>query len=416
VQSKLLDAGRGLSRRAFLKGSVGAAALVAGASSALAQAEWSGGGFDVSAPSAMGANAGAPMFTPQTAGYAEMAIQRYTEIAAYGGWPFVPGDVPLRIGVSHPNVSILRQRLMVTGDLAANGGMSESFDSFVEGAVRRFQGRHGLMADGSVGEDTFSRLNIPVQDRIAQLTTNVVRLRSMSGELGQRHVMVNVPAAEIETIEAGIVHSRHQAIVGKIDRQTPLLTTRVSNIAFNPFWTIPVSIIRADVIPAVQANPNYLRDYNIRVLDPRTGTELDPTLIDWNTDDATRYMLRQDPGEINSMGTVKINFPSPDGVYMHDTPSQSLFGENFRFHSSGCVRVQNVREYVTWLLKYTPGWENRATVEAALRGGERIDANLADDVNLYFVYVTAWASGDGVVQFRDDIYQRDASPEAFALQ
>jgi murein L,D-transpeptidase YcbB/YkuD len=370
----------------------------------MAQTEWTEG-FDTSAPTQAPIFSSRPTFSAETALYTEQAIATYYQIAQQGGWGGVPADQPLKIGVRSPAVAALRNRLAVTGDLTAVGGASDSFDSFVDGAVRRFQQRHGLMADGVVANETLRRMNVPVDVRLRQLETNLQRLKAVPTDLGARYVMVNIPGAEIETVEAGIVHSRHQAVVGKIDRQTPLLVTKITEINFNPYWTVPKSIIIKDLIPKMQQDPGYLDRQKIRIYD-RTGQEVSWQSINWQSEDAVNYMFRQDPGDINSMGSVKINFPSPDGVYMHDTPQKGLFGGDNRFHSSGCVRVQNVREYVLWILKNTPEWPP-ALIEQVMTNGERIDAKVADPVPLFFEYVTGWANADGIVQFRDDIYQRD---------
>src|SRR6185503_7017092 len=185
----------------------------------------------------------------------------------------------------------------------------------------------------------------------------------------------------------------------------PDIQSHIVEVNFNPYWTVPVSIVRKDLIPKMQAEPNYLADNHIRIYDQH-GAELSAQQINWNSQEAINYRFRQDPGDFNSLGSIRINFPSAHGVYMHDTPSKNLFGEDFRFHSSGCVRVQNVRELVTWLLSETPHW-SRQEIDNAIRSGDRKDARVAKAVPLYWVYVTAWATPDGVVQFRDDIYNRD---------
>ncbi len=199
--------------------------------------------------------------------------------------------------------------------------------------------------------------------------------------------------------------SRHIAVVGKPDRASPDINSRIVEINFNPFWTVPVSIVRRDLIPKMQAEPDYLTKNCIRIYDPK-GNELPPAQINWYSNEAVNYRFKQDPGDFNSLGSIRINFPSPHGVYMHDTPLKNLFGEDFRFHSSGCVRIQNVRELVGWLLVETPNW-GREEIDAVIKSGERKDARIAKPVPLYWVYVTAWATPDGVVQFRDDIYNRD---------
>ena len=311
----------------------------------------------------------------------------------------------LRLGNKHPGVVALRQRLVASGDLDATAGVSDIFDSYVEAGVRRFQARHGLSVDGVLREQSFRALNVPAAIRLEQLRVNLVRLRSMSGSLGGRHVVCNIPAAQLEAIEGDVVVSRHIAVAGKPDRPSPDVNSKIIEINFNPYWTVPASIVRKDLIPLMQKDPNYLSSEHIRIFDPR-GTELQPQQINWYSDEAINYRFKQDPGDFSSLGSVRINFPSPHGVYMHDTPSKTLFGDEFRFHSSGCMRIQNVRELVVWLLSDTAGWP-RPEIDQVIRSGERKDVRLAHAVPLYWVYVTAWATPDGIVQFRDDIYSRD---------
>jgi len=335
----------------------------------------------------------------------EQAISRYESLIEHGGWPEVPRSERLRLGMRQPSVAALRQRLIAAGDLDGRAGANDIFDSYVEAAVRRFQTRHGLSVDGVVREQTFNALNIPAPVRLNQLKVNLVRLRSMSGNLGNRFVVCNIPAAQIEAIEGGMAISRHAAVVGKPDRPSPDIQSKITEINFNPYWTVPVSIVRKDLIPKMQAEPDYLTKNHIRILDPH-GSELTPAQINWYSEEAVNYKFKQDPGDFNSLGAIRINFPSAYGVYMHDTPLKNLFGDDFRFHSSGCVRVQNVRELVNWLLSETPGW-SRPEIDQVIKTGERKDAKLVKPVPLYWVYVTAWATPDGVVQFREDIYSRD---------
>ncbi|MFZ1813415.1 MAG: L,D-transpeptidase family protein [Rhizobiaceae bacterium] len=351
-----------------------------------------------------------PIFSELTPGFIERAIGEYEQIAANGGWPVVPANEKLRLGAVSRNVPILRRRLMISGDLPRNSGDSDVFDSWVNGAVRRFQARHGLPDDGVLGSYTFAAMNIPANIRLGQLQTNLVRLRTMSGYLGDRYVMVNIPAAQIEAVEFGKVVQRHTAVVGKIDRQTPILNSKIHEIILNPYWTSPKSIIQKDIIPLMRKDPTYLERNNIRIFNEATGDEIPATSVDWNSDEAVNYMLRQDPGKINAMASTKINFNNPHAVYMHDTPQQGLFGKIERFHSSGCVRVQNVRDLVSWLLKDTAGW-NRADIERSIASGNNTPIQLADPVPVYFTYISAWSIEDGVVQFRDDIYRRDGVEE-----
>ena len=406
-------------RRLFITGASAIAAAAAFSGAAMAQdvigdilnspsrGNWDDT-FDARAAEGGKVASNLPIFSLHTVGYVEQAIAQYSNIVAQGGWQPVPDTKKLKLGVVDPDVVPLRKRLMVSGDLPQSAGISEAFDTYVDAAVKRFQARHGLPADGVLGKYSYAAMNISAPVRLGQLETNLVRLRSMSGELGQRYVMVNVPAAQIEAVENDRVVLRHTAIVGKVDRQTPILNSKINEIVVNPYWNAPESIVRKDIIPLMRKDPTYLSKNNIRILGPEG--EIDPTTIDWNTEDAAKFRLRQDPGAGNAMSSVKINFPSPDGVYMHDTPQQSLFSKLMRFDSSGCVRVQNVRDLVTWILRDTPGWD-RQHFEQAIKSGENIPVAVTNPVPVYFTYISAWSTGDGVVHFRDDIYGRDGVDE-----
>jgi murein L,D-transpeptidase YcbB/YkuD len=347
-----------------------------------------------------------PILSEATVAATEAAIEHFREIVANGGWPQVPTGHQLKLGTNSPAVSVLRKRLIVSGDIAAETGASPVFDSYVEAAVRRFQARHGIIETGVVNQQTVAALNVPAETRLRQLETNLVRLRSFSKDLGNRYVTANIPAAQVETVENGAVVTHHIAGVGKIDRQSPVMQTKAIQINFNPFWTVPASVIRKDLIPKMQADPNYLHDNHIRVYN-KEGQELQPEQINWRSLDAMNYKFRQDiGGDFNSLGVVRIDIANPYGVYMHDTPAKGVFGDDFRFVSSGCIRLQNVRDYVAFLLRETPGWD-RDHIDQVIASGERVDVKITPAVPVYWVYVTGWGAPDGITQFRDDIYQRD---------
>jgi murein L,D-transpeptidase YcbB/YkuD len=393
-----------LTRRETVMALLSGAATAAAAPALAQQAEWRQS-YDAGARNAV-LRSSTPMLSPEALQATEQAIVAYRDLAARGGWPQVQLPDRMSVGAKGQGVVALRRRLIVTGDLDVAAGDSNIYDSYVEAGVRRFQSRVGLSTTGSINRATVAALNVPIDRRIRQLETNVVRLRSWSGNLGGRYVVANIPAAMVETVENGHVATRHAAGVGKIDRQSPLLQTKIPEVNFNPTWTVPASIIRKDLIPTMRKQPNYLTENKIRIISPNGG-EIAPASVNWNSDEATRYTFRQDPGgEFNSLGFVRINIPSPHGVYMHDTPSKGIFGDDYRFVSSGCMRVQNVRDYVAWLLKNTPGWD-RAKIDETIQSGQRVNARIADPVACYWVYVTAWATPDGGVQFRDDIYNKD---------
>lgn len=411
-------------RRSFLRGMATAGLSLAAsglASSAFAQQQaltdilaaprrgnWADQ-FDARATGRPAVATNQPVLSQQTVASLQTSIAQYTDIAGRGGWPSVPGNAKLRLGMNDPAVTVLRQRLIVSGDLAREAGGSTAFDTYVDTAVKRFQARHGLPADGVMGQFTYAAMNVDANTRLGQLHTNLQRLSQLAGTTQSEHrfVMVNIPAARIEAVEGGSIASRHTAVVGKIDRQTPLLNSKIHEVILNPYWTAPKSIIQKDIIPLMRKDPQYLANNKIRLYNQQ-GQEVAPESVDWNTDDAVKLMFRQDPGKINAMSSTKINFHNQHAVYMHDTPQQSYFNKLMRFDSSGCVRVQNVRDLDVWLLKNTPGWD-RQNIENTIKSGTNTPIQVADPVPLHFVYISAWATGDGVVQFRDDIYKMDGA-------
>ena len=348
-----------------------------------------------------------PIISLSTEYNLQRVAEYYRRLVAAGGWPQVPQNAfGLILGHRNDAVADLRRYLINTGDLAQTSDFSDMFDAALDVAVRGFQARHGLAITGQVDEPTYLAMTVPAQTRLNQIELNLQRVRNLEGLLGNdRYVVVNIPAATIEAIEAELVTQRHTAIVGRIDRQTPILQSRIHQINFNPYWTVPRSIIERDITQYMRENPNYLTEYNIRIFDGN-GNEVPPTAIDWNTNQAVNYTLRQDPGAQNSMGHVKINFHNPHSVYLHDTPQQSLFTDIQRFHSSGCVRVDRVDELVAWILRNN-GYDI-ISVNTTFASGERLDVEVQSPPRILTTYVTAWANRNGVVSFRDDVYEFDA--------
>jgi len=415
-------AGRTVSRRKLLAATVGLMALpkLASAQSAVealinapGRGDWDDQFDAVTSRSQASVASNQPILGPNASSNLMQAIAEYQRIVTTGGWPEVHPNVPLQFGVTDPSVRQLRQRLIVSGDLPQSAGVSDSYDSYVQGAVKRFQARHGLPETGYIDEYTLRALNVSARVRLAQLETNLTRVEDYGSDLGHRYVLVNIPAAYAEAVENNVVALRNVAIVGRPSRATPILNSKIFEIIFNPPWTVPRSIIQKDIMPLMRKDPNYLTDNKIRLYDNK-GQEVDPMTIDWNAERAPNLTFRQDPGPNSAMASTKINFHNKHAVYMHDTPSQSLFNDMLRFESSGCVRIENVRDLDVWLLKDTPGW-NRQKIEETIRSGISTPVNLADPVPNHFVYITAWSARDGVVQFRDDIYNLDGAPE-LALQ
>ena len=345
------------------------------------------------------------------------AIRKYSEIVERGGWPSVP-EVRVRPGDTHFVVAVLRERLAASGEYRGDANAGEVYDGELEDAVKRFQATSGLTPTGVVDERTAAALNIPADARLKQLKVNLTRLTEMVGvtKKHDRFVIVNVPAAHVEVIEKGQVVSRHTGVVGKPDRPTPLLRSTITDLNFNPVWRLPPTVISKDLIPngrTMQAEgQNILLKMKVDAYGP-SGKKLDPLEVDFNSSAVAGYAYSQQPGKDNPLGFLKINFASAESVYMHDTPKDGLFGRNFRADSSGCIRVANIAQLAEWLLRGNPGWSGDV-IQKLKSSGERRDIRLKVPVPLYFTYFTAWATEDGVIQFRRDLYNRDGAGETAA--
>jgi len=350
-----------------------------------------------------------PILSYDTSYNLQLAIQNYEAfVQANGTWD-PPGREAfgLKLGVSRRAAALLKRRLMINGDMQLEKKVDDEFDAKLDAGVRLFQARHGLVINGQVDEATFYALSVPADYRLNQLKLNAQRIDYWASALSDRYVAVNIPAASIEAVEGAQVVQRHTAVVGKVDRATPILNSKIFQVKFNPYWTVPKSIIEKDLIRYMNEDPEYLTKFNIRIFDGN-GNELQPTDIDWSTTEAVKYTFRQDPGGENSMGHCKIDFYNKYDVYMHDTPQKALFGENARFHSSGCMRCENIDTLAAWLLRDNGGWDV-PTVQAAFEGGLREDVKLQTQIPIHTTYITAWANRQGTVSFRDDVYQYDAA-------
>ena len=354
-----------------------------------------------------------PTLSPQTFTATMQAADHYRAIAAAGGWPTVSADLTrLKPGDSNPAIAALKKRLVVSGDMQEHELPGITFDGGVLAGIRRFQARHGLEPTGFVGPRTLVHLNIPVATRVRQLDASARRLMGTKFPFGERYVVANIPGAAVEAVERGVVAHRYVAVVGRPERPSPEVETRITSVNFNPTWTVPVSIIKKDIIPHMRKDPGYLAKMHIRIFDGQ-GQEIAPTSIDWNTERAANYTLRQDAGTDNSLGEIRLDMPNRHAVYMHDTPSKRLFSRSLRAQSSGCVRVSGVKSLAAWLLETAAGPRGPGStwtpmeIESAIATGARIDARLAKSVPVAWIYLTGYASPDGTAHFRDDVYGID---------
>jgi L,D-transpeptidase YcbB len=358
------------------------------------------------------AKAPEPAVDEGTAQRMAAALLSYSAIEVRGGWPIVPASAKLAPGGSGSEVAVLRERLVITDDLAPEHIRGETYDATVAAAVRRFQARHGLEETGTIGPKTLAALNVPVSRRVRQLAASLDRLSAMDFQFGQRYVVVNLPAAFAEAVVGDKVVRRHVVQVGRPDRPSPTLTTFITTVNLNPTWTVPLGILKKDVIPKMRKDPDYAARMHMRVLDG-AGNEVDPHSVDWNSDRAPNFTIRQDSGNWNALGSVRIDMPNPHSVYMHDTNHKEFFSADYRFQSSGCTRVENPRDLAAWVLEETPGWSRRE-IDAAIAKGQKVDVRVARKIPVAWVYLTGWATRDGAIHFRDDIYGHDEKRELVA--
>ncbi|MFO1170601.1 MAG: L,D-transpeptidase family protein [Hyphomicrobiaceae bacterium] len=347
-----------------------------------------------------------------------VAMERYQQLAQSGGWPQVPSGKTLRVGDTDEAVAAVRARLEVTDGLKPNESSAWDFDEYLEAAVKRFQRRHGIPPNGVVDRRTVVQMNVPVRARLEQLRINLVRIRELlASGLPARYVLVNVPAMELQAVQDGQIQLASRVIVGRPERKTPTVHAKIKGLNFFPYWNVPDSVAFGDLIPKLLKDPGYLARERIRVQTDygEAGQVVDPSFINWSSPEAQTFKFRQEPGPQNALGLVRINMPNEHNVYMHDTPMKNLFGRSTRAYSAGCVRVQRVFDLVAWLASANGDWD-RARVDSVLMTGQQLDVPLNAEVDVFFTYLTAYATPDGDVSFREDIYGWDGSADVLAQQ
>lgn len=349
-----------------------------------------------------------PMLSASGIAGMQAAESKYAAIVSNGGWPKVPKGVSKK-GSEGNGVMALNQRLFIEGYVrpeAAEGEFASIFTSATQDGLMRFQRNNGLAASGQMDGATLQALNVSAAERLSAIRANIPRIAEYSKDLGDRYVVVNIPAQQIETVNGNRVFSRHNAIVGRPSRPTPVVMTALSDINFNPYWNAPPSIVERDILPKMSSG--ILQKMNMKVFDGVGGPEVNPRRINWRRAVVDNYHFRQEPGGENAMATAKINFSSPFGIYLHDTPEQHLFDSSGRFYSSGCVRVQKVAVLLNWILNGQDGIDPNQ-IEYLAQSLERKDVKLAAPPQLRVAYLTAWPTSDGTVAFRGDVYGLDGT-------
>jgi len=349
---------------------------------------------------------------PQHPGYLALKEQlhRYRELAQQGGWQRLEWGPVLEVGLQHEQVIALKRRLATTGDLIDHPFPgADVFDYWLEQAVKRYQDRNGLDADGKVGPQTRRSLNISVADKIRQIRVNMERWRWLPRDLGSRYLMVNMTGFELYVVEEGAILETMPVIIGKPYRSTPTFSGLISYMEYNPYWTIPSTLVFEDIIPRQINDSSYLETKAIKVYrgwsKPR---EVDPQTIDWENirRDRFPYWLRQEPGPTNALGRLKFIVSNPYEIYLHGTPDVHLFDRVIRTFSSGCIRVKDPVKLAAFLLNDDSQQKEEDIMENIYLGTNQ-GLTLPTAVPIYLIYWTAWVDQQGRMNFGKDIYQRD---------
>ncbi|MFP5278051.1 MAG: murein L,D-transpeptidase [Acidobacteriota bacterium] len=343
------------------------------------------------------------------------ALLRYLQLARIDDGERLP--LPRKTvdpGQTYPGVPRLIRLLRLLGDLPPGATVSpdaQTYDVMLSDAVKRFQRRHGLEADGRLGAATILQLNVPLQQRVQQLQLSLERWRWLPAGISGPAIFVNIPDFRLRAVDRSGIALDMRVVVGRAMRtQTPVFSAKMTHVIFRPYWNVPRSILRNEILPATQRDPAYLasKGFEVTTWDGEivsTGPASDSVLEQLQQ---RRLTVRQRPGPGNSLGFVKLMFPNENNVYLHDTPARSLFARARRDFSHGCIRVEKPAELTAWVLRDNPGWTLEKVQQAMQGGNNNVTVHLATPVPVFIVYGTALAYENGEVHFSDDIYGFDS--------
>jgi len=329
-------------------------------------------------------------------------------IEANGGWPMIPQGSALKPGGSDGRLPVIRDYLVLTGDLAGSDRSSgDRYDEKTVAAIKRFQERHGLSQDGVIGGTTLSEMQVPIDRRVRQMEVNMERRRWMNRDLGDLHIFVNLADQYLKVVKDDKTIHTALLVVGKPFTRTPIFSEKMTYVVLNPYWSVPPSIANKEYLVKLRQDPGILNRQKIRLLagSGDNAREIDPYSVNWSGMSRIPYALRQDPGKGNSLGRIKFMFPNKYNVYIHDTPAKALFSKDLRVYSHGCMRVQNPEALAEVLLK-NQGWTKEKIAAQIANGAQKI-VNLKAPIPVHVTYLTAWVNKDGTVNFRRDVYKRD---------
>lgn len=312
-------------------------------------------------------------------------LQLYYTLAKTGGWPVITAKTPIKIGADDPVISQIKKRLQLTLDMPG-ADSSSLFTDTLELAVKKFQQRHGYKQDGIITASILKDLNVSARQRLMEILLNMDRMRWMPQKPKGNLIIVNLPEFMLHVYDGKKELFDMVVVVGKVGNNTMMFNGDLNQIYFSPYWNVPQSIIKNEIMPALARNPNYLARKNME----RVGSG-----------------IRQKPGPGNALGKVKFIFPNSFNMYFHDTPSKSLFGQDKRAFSHGCIRLKEPQKMAEWLLRNDPQWPSEKIVSAMNQTTEK-GVRLKEPVPVFIIYYTAWVDNSGQLNFRDDVYNHDS--------
>lgn len=335
-------------------------------------------------------------------------------------WTRIPDDIPsIHPRTSHAAIPLIRQRIREAHhifekpeyDIADDD--SELYDDQLETAVKAFQYQYGLNTDGVIGKNTRRAMNMTAVEHIQQLRITLERLRWLPREFSNRYILVNIAGFNLAAIRDNVRVLNMRIVVGRDYRSTPSFNSRISYLVLNPYWNVPASIASKDLLPKQKHNPDYFASEGIRVFsDYHYELELDPDAIDWYAFSRSfPYVLRQDPGKKNALGTIKFMFSNPFSIYLHDTPSKSLFQRDIRTFSSGCIRLEKPMQLAEFVLGSS---FEKTNILEKIDSGKTQTVHLREPVPIYLLYLTAWSDEQSEIHFSADVYGRDKRALAYA--
>lgn len=344
---------------------------------------------------------------PQTPRYDRLKakLAEYRAIDKAGGFPEIPTGETLKPNMEDTRLDVLREALIMMGDLDEGAHSGDVYNGALVDAVTRFQYRHGIEQDGVIGPATLAEFNTPIDNRIETLELNMERRRWMPPTFGEFYVFINLADQFLKVVKGKKTIHEALLVVGKPYHRTPVFSETMKYVVFNPYWKVPYSIATKEYLPKLKTDPGVLDRQNIRVLSG--NSIISPYSVDWASYSRKNFpfRLRQDPGPKNALGRIKFMFPNKHAVYVHDTPSKSLFSKAHRVFSHGCMRVQNPEQLAEVLLG-EQGW-SKVKVQGNFATQERKVVKLKEEIPVHITYLTSFVNKDMSAHFRKDVYNRD---------